>query len=175
MSISQAYQRLCKFDKPFIWYWHVAFVIQKRMGYMSNISQHISSKYIYAFMHLWQMALWIYCRFKAFMREASNYDIIPSVHLCLFCTLFLWLFDLLFLQELAYIVYLVRWLPAFLKSTKHIAWAVFPFNDFEEKYTLDWCKIRSRYDLLIYVTIRTIKCVYYIQQVFYILVMMKIF
>ena len=112
----------------------------------------------------------------AFMREVSNYDIIPSVHLCLFCTLFLWLFDLLFLQEsVAYIVYIVRWLPAFLKSTKQLAWTVFPFNNFEEKYILDWCKIRSRYDLLIYVTIRTIKCVYYIQQVFYILVMMKMF
>jgi len=157
MNILQAYETLCKFDKPFIWYWHVAFVIQKRMEYMSNISQHINSKYI---RHLWKK-----------LGITTN----PSGHLCLFCTLFLWLFDLLFLQELAYIVYLVRWLPAFLKSTKHIAWAVFPFNDFEEKYTLDWCKIRSRYDLLIYVTIRTIKCVYYIQQVFYILVMMKMF
>ena len=134
MSILQAYQRLCKFDEPFIRYWHVAFVIQKRMGYMSNISQHINSKYM---RHLWEKLVLRHCSLRSFVSILYSFSLIVR-----------------FVISTRIIVYCLysKWLPAFLKSTKHIACAVFPFNNFEEKYTLDWCKIRSRYDLLISVS-----------------------
>ena len=129
---------------------------------MSNISQHINSKYI---LQLWETLV-----IATFSLQA----------ICVYFVLFFFDSSICYFYQnqrmsIYIVVYIIRWLPAFLKSTRHLAWTVFTLNEFEKKYTLSWCKIRSTYDLLIYVTMRTIKCVYYIQQVFYNLVMMKMF